>query len=338
MPLNLFFSPSRNDSYSDVACKGCANLYAYVDFQGWMYQDYVDGMVELQLYWNPRTPGGDNALVVEAPSLPGYTFVRSVGYIFAPSGVPPANTSAVKLWYSGAMRDYFTTATAVDEAHAQAKGYAFVSLLGYLLLADFNASTPVPVPPWTPTCFQRSGNIDWYLFTHGLNYSGALQDFALMAGAMPVPRRHWLGVSWSRWGSEWTEADTYAQVQNLTANGFPLSTYVFDMNWHLKPDWTGWTWDTQEYPDPPTLLQWLHSKSLAIGANLHNAQGVMAFELRYPEMAQANGIDPKSNEAVVFRISNETYADTLSELVLQPLTQGGFDFWWTDWCASLSLK
>lgn len=284
------------------------------------------------MYWNPRAPGGDNALVTSPPTMPGYTFVRTVGYAYAPAGAQPHNTSALKLWYNAAVRDFYTTASAEDEQRAVSGGYKFISLLGYVIAAGVNTTAPMPVPPYTPTCYQRSGNVDWYLFTHGTNYTGALADFAQISGPIPVPRRHWLGVSWSRWGSEWTQTATYQQVQNLTLAGFPLSTYVFDMNWHLKPDWTGYTWDTHQYPDPAELCAWLHGKGLQIGANLHDAQGVMSFEALYPAMAKANGIDPATKQTVAFRISNETFADTLSAVVLEPLAVEGFDFWWTDWC------
>ena len=54
----------------------------------------------------------------------------------------------------------------------------------------------------------------------------------------------------------------------------------------FQPEWTGYTWDTVQYPDHVALLGWLHSLGLPIGANLHDAEGVMDFELRYPEMAK----------------------------------------------------
>ena len=53
----------------------------------------------------------------------------------------------------------------------------------------------------------------------------------------------------------------------------------------------------------------------------------MPFEQRYTAMALANGIDPASNATVPFRISNQTYATTLNDLVLAPLNKQGIDFW-----------
>ena len=56
----------------------------------------------------------------------------------------------------------------------------------------------------------------------------------------------------------------------------------------------------------------------------------MPFEKRYEQMALANGIVP-GNQTVKFRISKELYADTLSEIVLEPLAREGIDFWSTDY-------
>lgn len=107
------------------------------------------------------------------------------------------------------------------------------------------------------------------------------------------------------------------------------------MNWHLKPHWTGWTWDAEQYPSHLQMLQFIKKKGLAIGANLHDAEGVMNFEKRYAEMAAANGVT--GNKTVQFRISQKHYAETLSNIILEPLAQEGIDFWWTDYQQGESL-
>ena len=40
---------------------------------------------------------------------------------------------------------------------------------------------------------------DFYLFTHGLDYKGALKDYRFVSGAMPLPPREALGVWFTRW-------------------------------------------------------------------------------------------------------------------------------------------
>ena len=63
-------------------------------------------------------------------------------------------------------------------------------------------------------------------------------------------------------------------INGLEKSNFPLDTFVFDMNWHLKPAWTGYTWDTNLYPDHLSLLEFIHDRGIYIGANLHDAQGL----------------------------------------------------------------
>lgn len=289
------------------------------------------------------------------PTQPGYTFARVQGWIYPPTQPQPPNTTTVKLWYSSQRLDHFTTASAADEAEAMAGGYTLLSVLGYMLQPNMSL-------PTAPKCFQRSGNIDWYLFGHGLNYSGALADFASIAGRIPIPRKHWLGMSWSRWGDELNETVTYGQVAALEDARFPLSTFIFDMQWHLKqgapwpgyctpatptatlptsspsndmfgaPDgWTGYTWDPVMFPSHTALLDYIVAKGLPVAVNLHDASGVQSFEARYPQMAAAMGLDPSSNATICFHITNRTYAYALQEAVLEPLAAEGVSFWWTDW-------
>lgn len=79
------------------------------------------------------------------------------------------------------------------------------------------------------------------------------------------------------------------------------------------------------------MLADLHALGLYTAVNLHDAQGVMPFEARFPDMARAMGLNPASKLPVAFHISNQTYADALHQQVLEPLAAEGLDFWWTDW-------
>jgi hypothetical protein len=236
--LNLYYSQAREDHFSDATCAGCGALYNFVHAQGFVFSTPFNGSIALNLYWNanPYKQGtsGDSVVSTFSPTQAGYSFVRVQGYIFAPETNQPPNTTVVKLWYSAAMLDHFTTAGPVDEQAAEAGNYSLVAVLGYMPWP--NATLPNSS---LPSCFQRSENVDWYLFAHGSSYVQALQDYASIAGPSPIPRRHFLGVSWSRWGNSLTQNITYGQVESLASASFPLDTYIFDMNWHLKPQWTG---------------------------------------------------------------------------------------------------
>ena len=52
---------------------------------------------------------------------------------------------------------------------------------------------------------EAQSSQDWYLFAHGLQYSRAISDYVSIAGNVPIPRRSWMGVSWSRWDENNTQ-------------------------------------------------------------------------------------------------------------------------------------
>ena len=343
--LNLYYSSTREDHFTDTNCNGCDGFnYVFEHAQGYAFMDNSLGtMVPLNLYWNPnpslsnstvpiKGTNGDNVVSTVPPTQPGYTYVRVQGYIYDPSLPQPPNTAPVKLWYSSTRLDHFTTVLPEDEAEAQQNGYVQVGgIQGYMALP--NATFP---PSKGPSCYQRSGNQDYYFFGHGINYASALYDYSLISGAIPIPRRHWLGgLSWSRWDEATTETEVFSQINNLISYQYPLHTFIFDMQWHLQPGWTGFTWDVSHYPNYTSMLSYLHSLNIPIAVNLHDASGVQSFELEYPQMAIANGINPATNQTVTFDIANQTYAETLHSIVLGALAcspdHEGVDFWWTDW-------
>ena len=341
-PLNLYYSRERNDHFSDTeACAACSGLdYVLLHSQGYVRQSPGQGLVALNLYWNPspgsqqqllRGASGDNVASTAAlpPAQPGYTLARTEGYLGDPTLPPPPNSTLLRLWYSAAALDHWTTSSAADEAAAAAANYTLLGALGYALLAPpparSNASTRCTAPS------GPAASSDAYLFAHGTDYKAALADYVLVAGPVALPRRHWLGVSWSKWNESSTAADVLAQVAALEAQDWNVDSFIFDMQWHLKPGWGGYTWDSSRYPNVTALLAALHSSGLATGMNLHDADGVSAAEnpALWPAFAAALGLPPTATSAP-FAIGNRTYADALHAVVLQPLLQQGLDLCWTD--------
>jgi alpha-glucosidase (family GH31 glycosyl hydrolase) len=263
------------------------------------------------------------------PAQPNYTLARVEGYVHDPALPPPAGAVALKLYYSAAGRDHWTTSSPADEAAAAAAGYALVGAVGFALAAPpggGNASAfhcTAPAGPQAAT--------DWYLFAHGADYKRALADYVQLAGPVPIPRRHWLGVSWSKWNESNDAAGAVQQLDQLAAGGWPLDTYVWDMQWHARPGWGGYTWDEARYGNVTALLASIHSRGLAMGMNLHDADGVSADENpgRWPAFRDAMGL-PAGAAAAPFDIANKTYADQLHAVMIAPLLAQGLDLCWTD--------
>lgn len=319
LKVELFYSDTRHDHFSSINnCSGCQG-FNYVDerTQGGIPQNPLDNNQTISLGWYWSAAAADNVLSVWPPTEAGYNLVSNVGYLFTRNGT---NRLPVKLWYNAQRQDHFTTFVPADEAEAQAGNYTLLGLMGYAVMASAaNFSQP--------SCYQRQGSADWYFFGHGAQYSQALADYAAIGGRMPLPRRHFLGMSWSKWGNQLNQTVAFQEVAALQAAGFPVDTFIFDMQWHLKPHWTGYTWDPVAYPEHVQMLADIHALGLQIAVNLHDAEGVLPFEKQYAAMAQAMGIDPAGGQTVAFHISNKTYADALSNLLLEPLAEEGLGGW-----------
>ena len=127
-------------------------------------------------------------------------------------------------------------------------------------------------------------------------------------------------------------------MERFENESLPFSVAVIDMDWHLVDidpkygsGWTGYTWNREFFPDPEGFMKWLHDRNLHITLNIHPADGIRAFEEMYPEMAQAMGIDPDTEQPVVFDISNPDFLDACFRHIFHPAEEKGVDFWWIDW-------
>lgn len=209
-----------------------------------------------------------------------------------------------------------------------------VSTLGIASLDD-SKCLPLDDDSWPIP--REEGAVDLYVFAHGTNFAQALADFHHLSGPQPMLPRYALGNWWSRY-YPYTQ-DGYIELMNRFAEeDLPFSVAVLDMDWHqtdIDPKyghgWTGYTWNTDLFPDHVRLLEWLHDRGLRVTLNVHPADGVRGSEQRYPEMVEAMGIDPDSDLPVSFDIADKRFAMNYFAKIHHPLEDEGVDFWWVDW-------
>ena len=178
---------------------------------------------------------------------------------------------------------------------------------------------------------------DVYVFAFGLDHGRALAAFHALTGPQPLVPRYALGNWWSRY-HEYT-ADSYlALLDRFDDEGLPFSVAVLDMDWHLVDipselgsGWTGYTWNTDLFPDPPAFLQALHDRGMATTLNVHPADGIRRHEAVYAAMARRMGVDPATGLPVGFDPSDPDFIAAYLEEVHHPLEEDGVDFWWIDW-------
>ncbi|WP_040162103.1 glycoside hydrolase family 31 protein [Nigerium massiliense] len=184
---------------------------------------------------------------------------------------------------------------------------------------------------------QRVGDVDVYLFAHQRDFPAALRDFYRLTGPTPMLPRYALGNWWSRY-YPYSQESYKALMNRFAAEELPFSVAVLDMDWHwvdIDPrfgaGWTGYSWNTDLFPDHVALLTDLHSRGLRVTLNDHPAAGVRAYEDRYPELARRLGIDPATEEPIPFDIGDRDFVAPYFEEIHHPLEDEGVDFWWIDW-------
>ena len=240
------------------------------------------------------------------------------------------------IWHYGEdFEDLGGTARTLDVADgAIPLGHGIISRNGFSVMDD-SRSLALREDGWVEP--RQEGCTDIYFWAYGHDYLQALKDFCHLCGKTPMIPRYALGNWWSRY-YKYTEKSYKALMERFEKEDIPFSVAVVDMDWHLVDidpkygsGWTGYTWNRDFFPDPEGFMKWLHDRNMHITLNLHPADGIRAFEDAYPRMAEAMGIDPKTEQPVVFDISDPHFLEAAFEHVLHPEEEKGVDFWWIDW-------
>ncbi len=213
------------------------------------------------------------------------------------------------------------------------------------------------------TISERAKTKDEYYFAYGHDYRGCLKDFFSLCGQVPLVPRFCLGNWWSRYKA-YSQQEYIDLMEKFFEKEIPLTVATIDMDWHwvnvkerfgniggkksLLPNttdfifqgdgWTGYSWNTELFPDYKGFLKWLKERNLRITVNLHPAQGIRFFEDMYEDVAKAMGVDPSTKKRIEFDITDPKYVDAYFNLVHKPYEDDGVDFWWIDWQQGKNTK
>lgn len=214
------------------------------------------------------------------------------------------------------------------------------------------------------TISERSKCIDEYYFAYGKNYRECIKDFFALCGEVPLVPRYCLGNWWSRY-KDYTQQEYIDLMQQFIDREIPISVATIDMDWHWvdvvkrfgKKDsvyqrdhfptlaeivqsqgWTGYSWNTELFPDYKEMFKYLKDNNFKITLNLHPAQGVRPFEDMYEQMAEKMGIDPKTKEHIKFDFTDPKFIEAYFDVLHKPYEKDGVDFWWIDWQQEKNTK
>jgi alpha-glucosidase (family GH31 glycosyl hydrolase) len=196
-------------------------------------------------------------------------------------------------------------------------------------------------------CKPRPREKDLYCFATK-DHQRALELYYRITGAPPMIPRYALGNWWSRYYA-YTQQGYLDLMDTFREKDIPFTVATIDMDWHwvdvkekfgckreldmypsIMVGWTGYSWNTDLFPDYKTMLKQLKERNLHITVNLHPATGVRSYEDQYEEMCRAMGREP-DGKTIRFDGTDPNFLNAYFRVLHKPYEQDGVDFWWIDW-------
>ena len=228
-------------------------------------------------------------------------------------------------------------------------GKGVVSKSGAAVLDD--KKSLVINPDGTLSPFERQK--DYYVFAYGSDYRGAVRDYFELTGKPELLPRYVFGNWWSRYKA-YTQQEYLDLMERFGKENIPFSVATVDMDWHwvdvvkkfgksaknkflpknpseLIQGWTGYSWNTDLFPDYKVFLKKLKEMGYHITLNVHPSMGVRWFEDAYGEFCRFLGKDPEKKEQIEFDLTDKKFTEAYFKLLHHPYEKDGVDFWWIDW-------
>ena len=199
---------------------------------------------------------------------------------------------------------------------------------------------------------------DKYYFAYGNDYIGATTDLYKLTGKVPLIPRYALSNWWSRYKA-YTQEEYLALMDKFKEEEVPITVATVDMDWHWvdikskfgkdshkismhknfmefvydfwSTGWTGYSFNTDLFPDPEGFLKKLKEDNYKVTFNIHPSMGVRWFENQYEEMCRAMGQNPEEKKPVEFDITDKKFTENYFDILHHPFEKMGVDFWWIDW-------
>ena len=206
---------------------------------------------------------------------------------------------------------------------------------------------------------------DQYYFAYGNDYIGATTDLYKLTGKVPLIPRYALSNWWSRYKA-YSQDEYLSLMDKFKEEEIPITVATVDMDWlwvdikskfgkdahkpghHLNfmeyvydvwsVGWTGYSFNTDLFPDYEEFLRKLKADNYHITFNIHPSMGVRWFENQYEDMCEAMGQDPKEKKAVPFDITDKKFTENYFDILHRPFEEKGVDFWWIDWQQGTNTK
>ena len=205
---------------------------------------------------------------------------------------------------------------------------------------------------------RDNNETDEYYFAYGNDYIGATTDLYKLTGKVPLIPRYALSNWWSRYKA-YSQEEYLTLMDKFKEEEIPITVATVDMDWHWvkirekfgkdshkvskhlnfmeyvydvwSTGWTGYSFNTELFPDPAGFIKKLKDDKYHVTFNLHPSMGVRWFEDQYQEMCEAMGQNPAEKKPVKFDITDKKFTEKYFDILHHPFEKMGVGFWWIDW-------
>lgn len=239
-----------------------------------------------------------------------------------------------KIWYfnQAEARRFEASSISLDNSEGNVKyNKGLYSTDGFATLDD---SKSLVIDDEGALIKRDSIKIDTYLFIYRRDFGLCLRDYFHLTGYPPLIPRYALGIWWNK-----NEAYSFEDIKDLLTNfnryGIPISVLLLGDNWHIKdatqPDKfkTGFTFDSEAFPNPENLTDYLHEHGVFLGLNIDPKEGIMPHEEAYNDIATDLGLVDK--DVIPFNVFDKFVINSYLEKLIKPLKNMGTDFFWIDY-------
>ena len=186
--------------------------------------------------------------------------------------------------------------------------------------------------PWIGTPLDANA-FDWYFFGYGHQYKDALGDYVRIAGRQPLPPKYMFGYWYSKYQA-YSQSEVQQLIKDMENNDVSHDVLMIDCDWHQN-SWTGWTWNKSLFPNPTSLMSWMHTHNTKTALNLHPADGIGSSDDNFAKIRNDMGLDASVTTGP-WQLEDSTFYRTFFKNIMRVREKQGVDFWWLDWQQDLT--
>jgi len=180
--------------------------------------------------------------------------------------------------------------------------------------------------------------IDTYLFMYRRDFGFCLRDYFKLTGKPPLIPRYTLGIWWHKEETYW-DASLRELLRDFNDNDIPLSVILLGSDWNKKnenkPSKTGFTFNSNLFPNPQEFINYMHERGVRIALNIDPKDGIAPHEEHYDDFV--SGLNLETRVTIPLNPFDKYLINAYLKALIEPLNKTGVDFYWLDYKENLEV-